>query len=606
MPSPHRTDLAAFVSLALLSVPGAGSAQQTDEPPTRPEGVRAALYDGAGGELFWQRASDDRGVRGYEVTRDGMPLGVFDALSLYDPALRAGTRYTFTVAAVDSAGQRSAPASAVLGGDGVSAGALAPPANLRAEAYSATAGELFWDRASVPGLQYVITRDGVEIARNDGTSHFDPGRTPGVDHVYAVVAVDDGGNRSAPASVTLAAEASSGAGQPALPVVPPAMAPPSTDTTPMFPETDATPSPKNITLAVYSDSTAELNWTRPLFGSGIRTNEILRDGMLIDTIPGGGNSYVDTMREAGRGYRYEIVAINRAGRASSVFIDIGTPPEAASGGGELPAALDGAIDRFFDLVSGAALARVATAARRLADPDAIGARPIGPDEPDFPGQTPRDRYACPGGGETTLTRTDPDFGDIVLRRFEACRVGAVTLTGRGTIGREPIFGSSDEREFVRLQNVELLDARDGSSVAAESVTVQTPAEGSGGLQIARELRVAGPGGDSSAELFDLRATGGDPRDVRVRAENLLGVLPGGAARLRTGEPLLVGDNGQPSSGTVIVVLTGSNAQGLELRAGNGNPDTFTLTSTANGAVTAYELPWTGARTVGVPSPDDGA
>ena len=96
-----RTTVAAAVVAALLAPAAAFAA---DTPPTAPGNPTVRLYPGSGGELFWSRSTDDRGVRGYEITRNGQSLGVRDATSYYDASLRAGTAYTFTVTAIDSAG----------------------------------------------------------------------------------------------------------------------------------------------------------------------------------------------------------------------------------------------------------------------------------------------------------------------------------------------------------------------------------------------------------------------------------------------------------------------------------------------------------------------
>lgn len=86
-----------------------------DTPPSQAGDLVAKLYNGAGGELFWTRSSDDRSVIGYEITRNGQSLGVHDVLSFYDSSLCADTQYIFTVKAIDNAGQRSSIASASVG-----------------------------------------------------------------------------------------------------------------------------------------------------------------------------------------------------------------------------------------------------------------------------------------------------------------------------------------------------------------------------------------------------------------------------------------------------------------------------------------------------------
>ena len=54
--------------------------------------------------LAWTAATDDRQVAGYQVLRDGSVVGNTGALSYTDTGLAAGTTYTYTVQAVDGAG----------------------------------------------------------------------------------------------------------------------------------------------------------------------------------------------------------------------------------------------------------------------------------------------------------------------------------------------------------------------------------------------------------------------------------------------------------------------------------------------------------------------
>jgi chitodextrinase len=54
--------------------------------------------------LAWSAATDDRQVAGYQVVRDGSVVGNTGALTYTDTGLAAGTSYTYTVRAVDAAG----------------------------------------------------------------------------------------------------------------------------------------------------------------------------------------------------------------------------------------------------------------------------------------------------------------------------------------------------------------------------------------------------------------------------------------------------------------------------------------------------------------------
>ena len=320
-PSPAR-----FAACALGATLAVAANARADDPPSAPTGVRATLYDGAGGELFWQRASDDRGVVGYEITVNGRSLGTLDATSLYDPSLRPDTAYVFTVRAVDTAGQRSVPATAALGGGGadgagpVDTGA-APnrPRGLDATVYSDSAVELTWERPAGPRPTWRIERDGVQVTTTIGPSFFFDDLVPRRDYRFDVFAIGDAGPASSPASI----EVRTGPDARVTPI----------DAGPELPVTaDTRPEirPGNPSITVYSSTAAELFWNpRALERPIIRRNEIRRDGVLIDTVQGEFlRSYFDDSREPGRGYTYTITAISDAGNASATVSDEGFSPDA--------------------------------------------------------------------------------------------------------------------------------------------------------------------------------------------------------------------------------------------------------------------------------------
>jgi len=82
-------------------------------PPTTPDNFRFEVYSDSAAELFWQR-STNVAVSGYELTRNGESLGIFDALSYFDDTLSIGVDYTYTVAAIGIDGDRSGAAVLTL------------------------------------------------------------------------------------------------------------------------------------------------------------------------------------------------------------------------------------------------------------------------------------------------------------------------------------------------------------------------------------------------------------------------------------------------------------------------------------------------------------
>jgi len=82
-------------------------------PPSTPENFRYLIYSDTAAELFWLRTTD-LPTTGYEITRNGNVLGVFDALSYFDNTLMPGIEYTYTIAAVGFTAERSPVATVVL------------------------------------------------------------------------------------------------------------------------------------------------------------------------------------------------------------------------------------------------------------------------------------------------------------------------------------------------------------------------------------------------------------------------------------------------------------------------------------------------------------
>ena len=199
--------------------PTGGGGGGSDVPA--PSSLRAELYSGSAGEVFWDRVPG--ASLSYEVRLDGEAVATTTGTS-YFVGDRPGLDGTSVeVVAIGPDGTRSSASSTTLGsGDGVESGPpLSAPANLRAEVYSATAAELFWDRAS-PELRYEVRRDEESIATTDGTSYFDDALDGGREYRYEVVASDATGRRSDASSVALVTPAVS-AGTPNPP--PPASDP---------------------------------------------------------------------------------------------------------------------------------------------------------------------------------------------------------------------------------------------------------------------------------------------------------------------------------------------------------------------------------------------
>jgi chitodextrinase len=81
-------------------------------PPTAPTGLAATAASAARVDLSWTASSDDVGVTGYEVVRDGVPIATVGGTTYADTSVAASRSYEYRVRARDAAGNLSSPSGA--------------------------------------------------------------------------------------------------------------------------------------------------------------------------------------------------------------------------------------------------------------------------------------------------------------------------------------------------------------------------------------------------------------------------------------------------------------------------------------------------------------
>ena len=171
----------------------AGSADTT--PPTVPTGVAATANGPTEIDLTWSPSSDPGGgVAGYTVYRNGTAVGTSTTTSFADTGLTASTTYSYTVDAVDTSNNRSAPSSPpVTATTDPDTTVPTAPATLTATAVSAGRIDLAWSASTDPdGVSgYRIFRDGAEIAEvTTGLGYSDTSVVPSTAYSYTVRAFD--------------------------------------------------------------------------------------------------------------------------------------------------------------------------------------------------------------------------------------------------------------------------------------------------------------------------------------------------------------------------------------------------------------------------------
>jgi chitodextrinase len=82
-------------------------------PPSVPGNLAVTGTSSSSASLSWSPSSDNVGVAGYRVYRNGSQVGTTSGTTFTDTGLSGSTRYTYTVAAYDSAGNASAQSAGV-------------------------------------------------------------------------------------------------------------------------------------------------------------------------------------------------------------------------------------------------------------------------------------------------------------------------------------------------------------------------------------------------------------------------------------------------------------------------------------------------------------
>jgi len=169
-------------------------------PPTAPSALAATPVSSTQINLSWTAATDNVGVAGYRVFRNGAEAGTTAALAYQDSGRAPGTTYTYTVTAFDSAGnESSASAPAVASTPAPDTTPPTVPGSVTATALSAGSVRVAWaassDNVAVAG--YRVYRGGTLAGTVSTLTFDDTGLSPDTPYAYQVAAFDGEGNASA-------------------------------------------------------------------------------------------------------------------------------------------------------------------------------------------------------------------------------------------------------------------------------------------------------------------------------------------------------------------------------------------------------------------------
>ncbi|MFF7405128.1 glycosyl hydrolase family 18 protein [Streptomyces murinus] len=103
-----------------------GTTAPGDSAPSAPGTPTASGITDTSVKLSWSAATDDKGVKNYDVLRDGKVIATVTTTSYTDTGLTAGSDYSYSVQARDTADQ-TGPASAALAVHTTGGGSTTPP-----------------------------------------------------------------------------------------------------------------------------------------------------------------------------------------------------------------------------------------------------------------------------------------------------------------------------------------------------------------------------------------------------------------------------------------------------------------------------------------------
>ncbi len=172
------------------------------EPPTVPANLIAGTIKYNSVAMSWTASTDNKGVTGYQILRNGAVLATATATSYTDTTVSANTAYTYNVKAYDAAGNYSAASNTMMATTPKVPDTTAPtvPTNLAASNISATSVTLSWtastdDSGTVAG--YKVFRGTAQVGTATTNSYTDSGLTANTTYSYTVKAYDAAGNTSA-------------------------------------------------------------------------------------------------------------------------------------------------------------------------------------------------------------------------------------------------------------------------------------------------------------------------------------------------------------------------------------------------------------------------
>jgi chitodextrinase len=296
-------------SLPVSVVVGGSTGGTTSDTtaPSSPSGLATSSIGQTSLTLSWTGSTDNVGVTGYRLFKNGLQVGTSSSTSYGFAGLTCGSAYTLGVAAVDAAGNVSATA-AVTSSTSACSDTTAPtaPSGLVTSGIAQTAVTLSWaastDNVGVSG--YRLFRNGSQVGTASSTSYVFAALACGTSYTFGVAAVDAAGNASSTAAVSASTSA--------------------------CPDTTAPSAPTGLSASATAQTSTTLSWAGASDNVGVTGYRVFLNGASVATAFT--TSYVFGSLSCATSYTLGVAAVDAAGNVSGTASLSVTTSACSSGG----------------------------------------------------------------------------------------------------------------------------------------------------------------------------------------------------------------------------------------------------------------------------------
>jgi chitodextrinase len=265
------------------------------QAPSAPTALTASAPTMSSVSLSWAASTDNIGVVGYTVYRDGAAVASTTSTSYQLSGLACGANYSLSVDAFDAAGNRSGKTTVAA-----STSACPPPpdstpptspSGLATSGATATTVTLSWNASTddVGVAGYGLYRNSTSVGTTTTRSYTFSGLTCGSSYTLAVDAYDSMGNRSPRASISASTTACS--------------------------DTAAPSAPSGLAAGGITATSITLSWSASTDNVGVTGYGRYLNGSLIAS--GTGTSYAFSGLTCGTNYALAVDAYDAAGNRSA-------------------------------------------------------------------------------------------------------------------------------------------------------------------------------------------------------------------------------------------------------------------------------------------------